>query len=52
MPTLRRAVLWVAAWLVLITGMQLLLNVDWRSLVNDRLPPQERKFNVAFLPVT
>jgi hypothetical protein len=52
MSTLRRAAVWVAAWLVLVTGLQLWLNVDWRSLVNDRLPPEERKFNVAFLPVT
>lgn len=42
----------VGAWVVAVTAAHALLNVDWAALVNDRLPVAERKFHVAFIPVT
>jgi NitT/TauT family transport system substrate-binding protein len=42
----------VAAWLVVITGLHLWLNVNWAVLLNDRLPESQRKLNVAYIPVT
>src|SRR5712671_5436845 len=47
-----RIVLFVVGWLVLISGMHAYLNVNWASMVNDYLPPEKRKFTVAFIPVT
>lgn len=47
---------WIAAlvglWIALVTSGHALLNVDWSAVVNDRLPPEQRKLNVAFIPVT
>ena len=40
------------AWLALVSGLHAYLNVNWTSITNDYLPPQKRKFNVAFIPVT
>lgn len=48
----RRIGSWFAAWLAVITGLHLWLNVDWGSLLNDYLPEGERKLNVAYIPVT
>src|SRR5579859_1504030 len=42
----------VFAWLVLVSALHAYLNVNWTSIVNDYLPPEKRKFNVAFIPVT
>ena len=42
----------VAAWIALITWAHLALNVDWKVVLNDRLPESERKLNVAYIPVT
>lgn len=42
----------VGLWVVLVTAGHALLNVDWSAVLNDRLPLSERKFNVAFIPVT
>ncbi|MCA1582288.1 MAG: ABC transporter substrate-binding protein [Acidobacteria bacterium] len=42
------ALLWTAA----LTGAHMALNVDWSSIVNQRLPPSQRKLNVAYIPVT
>jgi NitT/TauT family transport system substrate-binding protein len=39
-------------WVVLISGLHASLNVNWSSIVNDYLPDEKRKFNVAFIPVT
>ena len=44
--------MFVAGWLILITGLHAWLNVNWTSIVNDYLPPQKRKFTVAYIPVT
>lgn len=40
------------AWLVVVTGLHLWLNVDWAKWRNDSLPESERKLNVAYIPVT
>lgn len=52
MTTTRKIALSVAAWVVLITGAHMATNVDWKVLLNDRLPEAERKLNVAYIPVT
>ena len=49
---LRRIVIVVVAWAVVITGAHLALNFDWSATLNDRLPENRRKFNVAYIPVT
>jgi hypothetical protein len=40
------------AWVALVSSLHAGLNVDWSSLMNDRLPEAERKLNVAYIPVT
>ena len=42
----------IGAWVVVVTAAHALLNVDWTALLNDRLPPGERKLHVAYIPVT
>lgn len=42
----------VAGWLTLITALHARLNVDWPSVLNGFLPEDERKLNVAYIPVT
>jgi hypothetical protein len=41
-----------AAWLALITTAHVALNVDWKVVLNDRLPVEQRKLYVAYIPVT
>jgi hypothetical protein len=48
----RKIVLGVATWLVVITAAHMAMNVDWKVLLNERLPENERKLNVAYIPVT
>ncbi|MDQ3281121.1 MAG: hypothetical protein M3Q69_06890 [Acidobacteriota bacterium] len=50
-PT-RRILVAVAVWVAIITAAHLATNVDWKVLLNDRLPERERKLNVAYIPVT
>jgi len=50
-PT-RKIAFGVAAWVAVITAAHLSTNVDWKVLLNDRLPEHERKLNVAYIPVT
>ena len=52
MTTTRKIILGVSAWVVLITAAHLTANVDWKVLLNERLPESERKLNVAYIPVT
>jgi hypothetical protein len=52
MLTLKRLLVLVGAWIVAVTGTHFALNLDWTSLLNERLPRDRRKFNVAFIPVT
>jgi hypothetical protein len=42
----------VASWAAAVTGLHLALNVDWTSVFNDRRPKAQRKFHVAYIPVT
>ena len=46
--------IWVglALWIATITGLHFTMNVDWKTLLNDRLPLDKRKLNVAYIPVT
>ena len=48
----RRLVSFVLAWVAVVSAAHLWLNVDWTAVVNDRLPEDERRFNVAYIPVT
>ena len=52
MTDTRKISLAVFAWLAVISGAHLTMNVDWNVLLNDRLPESERKLNVAYIPVT
>jgi NitT/TauT family transport system substrate-binding protein len=51
-----RAGRWLIAgtfvWLAIVTAAHLSLNVDWSAVLNNRLPPERRKLNVAYIPVT
>ena len=50
--TSRKIAYALAAWVVFITAAHLTANVDWKVLLNERLPESERKLNVAYIPVT
>jgi NitT/TauT family transport system substrate-binding protein len=52
MTITKRAVIAVVVWVVALTTAHLALNVSWSSVLNDRLPPEKRKLNVAYIPVT
>jgi hypothetical protein len=52
MTNARKIVFGVAIWVAAITAAHLSTNVDWKVLLNDRLPESERKLNVASIPVT
>ncbi|HEX7706199.1 MAG TPA: hypothetical protein VF701_07045 [Thermoanaerobaculia bacterium] len=49
---MKKIVIAVSAWIALITAAHLATNVDWKVLLNERLPESERKLNVAYIPVT
>src|SRR5262249_13133342 len=49
---LKKITLLVAAWLVAVTALHGVLNVNWAVLANDFRPPEKRKLNVAYIPVT
>ena len=42
----------VGAWLLVVTALHSVLNVNWAVLANDFLSPDKRKLNVAYIPVT
>jgi len=48
----RRISIGVLAWVLGITALHLWLNVNWAVLANDWLPREQRKLNVAYIPVT
>jgi hypothetical protein len=48
----RRIVFAVAAWIVAITTLHMLMNVNWSVILNDQKPLDKRKLNVAYIPVT
>ena len=45
-------VLLTFGWLALVSGLHAYLNVNWTSLLNDRLPEHKRRLNIAYIPVT
>jgi len=52
MSSTRKITLAVIAWVAVITAAHLATNVDWKVMLNERLPENERKLNVAYIPVT
>ncbi len=52
MSSTRKIALSVLAWVAVITAAHFGTNVDWKVLLNERLPESERKLNVAYIPVT
>jgi hypothetical protein len=52
MSDARKIALAVVAWVAVITAAHMAANVDWKVLLNERLPESERKLNVAYIPVT
>jgi NitT/TauT family transport system substrate-binding protein len=48
----KRVVMFVAAWLVVVSGLHLWMNLDWSSVRNEWRTENERKLNVAYIPVT
>lgn len=52
MTRTRRLAALAAGWIGLVTAAHLWLNVDWDTVLNDRLPLDQRRFNVAYIPVT
>ena len=49
---LKKIAVGLSAWLALITVAHVSMNVDWAIVMNDRLPLDKRKLNVAYIPVT
>lgn len=39
-------------WLILVSSLHAYLNVSWPVILNDYLPVEKRKFNIAYIPVT
>lgn len=52
MSDVRKIAIAFTAWIIGITALHGALNVDWSILLNDRLPHDKRKLNVAYIPVT
>jgi NitT/TauT family transport system substrate-binding protein len=48
----RRILIGLVLWAAAVTAAHMALNFDWLAIVNDRLPPEKRKLNVAYIPVT
>ncbi len=47
-----RLLRWVLGWVAAVSAAHLTLNVDWSSALNDWRSRDQRKFNVAYIPVT
>ena len=47
---MKRIAIWLLAWTGVISALHGWLNVSWAEVLNDRLPPEQRKLNVAFIP--
>lgn len=48
----RKIIAGLVTWTAIITVLHLSLNVDWKVALNERLPLDKRKLNVAYIPVT
>ena len=42
----------IVAWVAAITGLHMVWNVNWAVALNNLLPLDKRKLNVAYIPVT
>lgn len=49
---MKKVVLTVMAWLLVISAAHLALNVNWDIFLNERVAEKQRKLNVAYIPVT
>lgn len=49
---MKKIMLGAVVWIVALTAAHARLNVDWQFFMNDRLPVEQRKLNVAYIPVT
>src|SRR5258707_1178588 len=52
MSDAKRIIFGMLLWTTVVSALHLTLNFDWSVVVNDRLPPEQRRLNVAFIPVT
>lgn len=49
---MKRKLMVLFAWVSVITALHFYLNVNWSEILNERLPVEQRKLNVAYIPVT
>jgi hypothetical protein len=49
---MKRFAFWMLFWTAAVSALHAWLNVGWAEILNDRLPPDQRKLNVAYIPVT
>jgi NitT/TauT family transport system substrate-binding protein len=49
---MKRPLLAFFAWAALVSALHLSINVSWGEVLNDFLPLEQRKLNVAYIPVT
>ena len=42
----------ILGWVAALTGLHMAMNVNWAVAMNDLLPLDKRKLNVAYIPVT
>ena len=47
---MKRIATWLLVWTAAISGLHAWLNVSWAEILNDRLPLEKRKLNVASGP--
>lgn len=52
MSEFRKILLIMLAWTATLSALHLNMNFDWSIVMNDRLPENERKLYVAYIPVT
>ena len=52
MTDLKRMTAGLLIWTGFISALHLRLNFDWSALVNNWLPEDKQKLNVAYIPVT
>jgi hypothetical protein len=49
---MKKIALGLSLWTGLVSLAHAWLNVNWAEVLNDRLPLERRKLNVAYIPVT
>lgn len=52
MSATRKVFIGIGIWIAAITALHLAMNVEWSVVLNERLPLDQRKMNVAYIPVT